>query len=139
MNEPTSGCTGKDCGRTITGEQYHCPECCELGIPQGMDREELEHLLTVLADAYNREPLEAAAEYDYYRAMEQDEARAYERAMKPDPMAWGTPMQPAGYFCSSCWRTGDETGYHPNSSPPCDPVGVTYRDEYGDWHEPRWS
>lgn len=56
---------------------------------------------------------------DYF---EQEAKRAEERRGKEAPMRWGQDMGESGYFCLPCWRRGDETGYHPHSDPPCDPV-----------------
>jgi hypothetical protein len=68
-------------------------------------------------------PEEAAHWEAYHLELEQDDRRARERRGKARPMSWGDPMTAEGYFCGPCWDRGDETGFHPHSDPPCDPIG----------------
>lgn len=66
------------------------------------------------------------AYWAYLEGLDADHKRETERAGQDAPMAWGTEMEPQdgekGYFCETCWRTGDETGFHAYAIPPCDPI-----------------
>lgn len=61
----------------------------------------------------------------YFVDLEARADRAKERRNAQPPMVTGTPMTEdgqSGYFCTSCWKRGDETGFHNHETPPCDSI-----------------
>jgi len=62
------------------------------------------------------------AELAYYAELEADQRRAQSRAGQRAPHVWGARLDAEHYFCTTCWYNGFETGAHPDSIPPCDPL-----------------